>query len=61
MKNPSKGLNLLPDFGEAYISKNPDKAIEILTETIKYLQTGRTLYLHKKSGNIWMTLINKKF
>ena len=60
-KNPSKALDLLSGFGEAYITKDPLKAAQTVSQSIKYLQTGKGLYLYKKpGGKIWISELERK-
>ena len=60
-KNPGKALDIIAKFGEAYVSKDPIRAANTLSESIKYLKTGQGVYLYKKpGGNIMISVDEKK-
>ena len=45
-KNPGRALEIISDFGEAYVTKDIDKAVNTVSNSLKYLKTGKGLYLY---------------
>ena len=53
--NRAKTLEKISNFGEAYVSKNPDRVIDTIRDSLKYMQTDKNLYLYARRGSgVWV-------